>query len=64
MFEVRFKDIDPDTGEISQDKRICECEDHMEAFWVQKSLESQWFSSEGAQDPNREFYIKRKDETH
>ena len=59
MFEVRFKDTDPDTGEISQDKKICECEDHQEAFWVQKSLESEWFSSEGAQDPNREFYIKR-----
>jgi len=64
MFEVRFKDIDPDTGEISQDKRICECADHMEAFWVLKSLESEWFSSDGAQDPNREFYIQRKVESN
>ena len=60
MFEVRFKDIDPDTGFVSQDKKICECENHEEAFWVQKSLESQWFSKEGAQDPNREFYIQRQ----
>jgi hypothetical protein len=64
MFEVRFKDIDPDTGSISQDKRVCECEDYQEAFWVQKSLESQWFSSEGAQDPNREFYIKKNGEAN
>ena len=64
MLEVRFKDIDPDTGDVSQDKKICSCLDHMEALWVMKSLESQWFSSEGAQDPNREFYLKRKDETN
>ena len=59
MFEVRFKDINPDSGDVSQDKIICKCEDHEDAFWVQKSLEYQWFSDEGAQDPNREFYIKR-----
>jgi hypothetical protein len=59
MFEVRFKDINPDSGDVSQDKIICKCEDHEDAFWVQKSLESQWFSEDGAQDPNREFYIKR-----
>jgi hypothetical protein len=59
MFEVRFKDINPDSGDVSQDKIICKCEDHEDAFWVQKSLEYQWFSEDGAQDPNREFYIKR-----
>jgi hypothetical protein len=59
MFEVRFKDIDPDTGYVSHDQIICECEDHQNAFWVQQSLEHQWFSEDGAQDPNREFYIKR-----
>ena len=64
MFEVRFKDIDPDTGEISQDKIICECEDHQSAFWVLKSLECEWFSDEGAQDPNREFYIKKNGEVN
>lgn len=64
MFEVRFKDIDPDTGEISQDRRICECEDHQEALWVQKSLESDWFSTGGPQDPTREFYIKKDGEVN
>lgn len=59
MFEVRFKDIDPDTGEISQDKKICECEDYQEAFWVLKSLEKEWHSEDGAQDPNRDFYIEK-----
>ena len=57
MFEVRFKDIDPDTGKISQDKKICECEDHQSANWVRHSLGYEWHSPEGAQDPNREFYI-------
>lgn len=64
MFEVRFKDTDPDTGSVSQDKMICECEDHQEAFWVQKSLEKDWFSDNGPQDPNREFYIKKNGETN
>jgi hypothetical protein len=54
MFEVRFKDIDPDSGDVSQDKIVCECEDRQSAFWVLKSLECEWFSDEGAQDPNRE----------
>jgi len=58
MFEVRFKDIDPDTGEISQDVKICVCEDQQSANWVIHSLEYEWYSPEGAQDPNREFYIK------
>lgn len=64
MFEVRFKDIDPDTGEVSQDKRICECEDPQEAFWVLKSVEREWHSPEGTQDPNREFYIQRNGEAN
>ena len=62
MFEVRFKDTDSDTGVISQDKKVCECEDYQEAFWIQKSLEKDWFSESGSQDPNREFYIKRDGE--
>ena len=64
MFEVRFKDIDPDTGSVSQDKRICECEDYQEAFWVQRSMERDWFSEGGPQDPNREFYIQRNAEAN
>jgi len=59
MFEVRFKDINPDSGDVSQDEKICECADHQSAFWVLKSLEFEWFSDDGARDPNREFYIKR-----
>ncbi len=58
MFEVRFKDTDPDTGEISQDEKICFCEDAQNANWIRHSLEYEWYSEEGAQDPNREFYIK------
>jgi len=64
MFEIKFKDIDPNSGEVSQDKIICECEDHQSAFWVQKSLEHQWFSEVGTQDPNRKFYIKKNGEAN
>lgn len=58
MFEIRFKDIDPDTGDISQDMKICECDSEVKSTWIQEALEYHWFSEEGGQDPNREFYIK------
>ena len=58
MFEIRFKDIDPDTGKISQDMKICSCENLESASWIKHSIEYQWYSPEGNQDPNREFYIK------
>jgi hypothetical protein len=64
MFEIRFKDIDPDTGEISQDEKICVCEDPRSANWVRHSLEHEWYSPEGSQDPNREFYIRENAKTN
>ena len=51
MYEIRFKDIDPDTGEISQDKRICLCEDVRDVLWVMHALKLSI-----AEDPNREIY--------
>jgi hypothetical protein len=58
-FQIRFKDIDPDTGETSQDLLICVCEDETLAGWTKTSIERDWFSEDGPSDPNREFYIKR-----
>jgi len=56
-FNVKFKDIDPDTGNISQDMVICVCEDELNARWIKESIEFEWFSENGANDPNREFYV-------
>jgi hypothetical protein len=56
-YQVRFKDIDPDTGLVSQDKMIAVCENFESAELVQDALTAQWFSPNGACDPGREFYI-------
>lgn len=53
VIEIRFKDIDPDTGEISQDKKICECENEKMAKWVAYALNL--VEAESA-DPNRTIY--------
>ena len=64
MLEVRFKDVDPDTGKTSQDERVCVCEDQQSASWIRHSLEYEWNSPTGSQDPNREFYIKENGKTN
>lgn len=58
MIQIRFKDIDPDTGQISQDRLICSCEDSKTAEWVKHLIErSLWEDGE----PNREVYVKQED---
>ena len=54
MIEIRFKDIDPDTGKVSQDKKICTCESEDLAKWVLYALQK---VEEEADDPNREVYL-------
>lgn len=56
-FQVRYRDIDPDTGSNYQDILIAQCEGEEMAKWVKHAVEKEWFSEEGPQDPNREFYI-------
>jgi len=56
-FQVRYRDIDPDTGSNYQDILIAQCEGEEMAKWVKHAIEKEWFSEEGPQDPNREFYI-------
>jgi len=53
MIEIRFKDIDPDTGSISQDNQIATCESESSAKWVLHALLK--LQKESA-DPNREIY--------
>jgi hypothetical protein len=58
MIEVRFRDIDPDTGKISQDKLICTCVSETSSKWLKHALK---LSLAEASEPNRDIYIVRKD---
>ncbi len=54
-WEIRFKDIDPDTGEISQDSLICVCKDERSAYFIMEAIISYMKEFD---EPNREFYKK------
>jgi hypothetical protein len=51
--EIRFKDIDPDTGDVSQDKLIATCESESMAKWILYGL---MLVEKECHDPNRELY--------
>jgi hypothetical protein len=58
QYQIRFKDIDPDSGKVSQEVTIATCETENLATWVKESIERDWYKIDGSCDPNREFYIK------
>jgi hypothetical protein len=53
-YEIRFKDIDPDSGDVSQDVMLATSQNEMYARWISHSL---GFDNAENGDPNREFYI-------
>jgi hypothetical protein len=55
MLEIRYRDIDPDTGNITRDEMVCQCPTEMLAKWVYSAIVKESLDSD---DPNREFYIK------
>jgi hypothetical protein len=55
MIEIRYKDIDPDTGNVSRDELVCTCLTEMLANWVYSALVRDM--SLDYDEPNREFYI-------
>ena len=57
MTEIRYKDIDPDTGDIIRDELVCQCPNEMLADWVYSALVRDM--SLDYDEPNREFYIKK-----
>ncbi len=60
MIEIRFRDIDPDTGEVSQDRLIAICDSVRMSNWVKQAIELTI-----TDEPNREIYTKQqKDELH
>lgn len=56
MTEIRYRDIDPDSGNITTDRMVCQCPDKMIADWVYSALVRDM--SLDYDQPNREFYIK------
>ncbi len=54
MILVKFRDIDPDTGSISQEGTVATCADEQLANWVKSALGRD--NAENG-DPNREFYL-------
>jgi hypothetical protein len=61
MIEIRFKDIDPDSGWIVQDKLVCQCPDDRSAKFVLYSIKN--FETINDGNPNREYYIEGSKES-
>ena len=55
MYEIRYKDIDPDTGGISNDSPIAICQSENWANIIRELVANDYMKIES--DPNREFYI-------
>lgn len=51
-FHIFFKDTDPDTGLLSQVKKMCECTEEAAALCIKTALERG-----DCDDPNREYFI-------
>ena len=56
-YAIRFKDTDPDSGDISQDLLIAVCDEEDNAKWLLQAIIKDWYSIDGPNDPNRDFYI-------
>jgi hypothetical protein len=56
FWEVRFRDIDPDTSYVSQDKLMALCVTSDSAAILKEIIKDHYYGVE--QDPNREFYVK------
>jgi len=60
VIEIRFRDIDPDTGDVSQDRLIAICGSIRMSNWVKQAIELTV-----TDEPNREIYTKQqKDELY
>lgn len=57
MIEVRYRDIDPDTGDVTRDEMICQCPNGMLAEWVYSAIVRDM--SLDYDEPNREIYIRK-----
>lgn len=55
MYEIRYKDVDPDSGMSSTSNPICICDDLRWAEIIRGAVALDYANIES--DPNREFYI-------
>lgn len=51
MYEIRYKQIDPDTGKIIREEKLATCDSLRHANWVKNALEV------SEDDPNREYIL-------
>jgi len=51
MYEIHYKQIDPDTGRIIREERIATCDSMRHANWIKNTLNS------NDDDPNREYSV-------
>jgi hypothetical protein len=58
LWEVRFRDIDPDTGYTSQDKALYIAFSKVDAERLANLLATDYM--ENVSDPNREFFARKK----
>jgi hypothetical protein len=56
MYEVRMKDIDPDTGYVSNDEPVAICQSENWANIIKDLIIKDYMEVES--NPNRDFYIK------
>ncbi len=56
LSEIRYRDIDPDSGDITTDRIICTCYTELTANWVHSAIVRDM--SLDFDEPNREIYIK------
>lgn len=54
QYEIRFKDIDPDSGDISQDVHVCYASHEGTANYILELI------NKNNDEPNRDFYITKK----
>lgn len=55
MYEVCYRDTDPDTGYEGSEYVIAQCHSQQFAEWVLRAIKFDY--CEHADDPNRRFYI-------
>ncbi len=60
MTEIRYRDIDPDSGELTRDEIICTCYNDLTSEWVYSAIIRDM--SLDYDEPNREIYTKKIDQ--
>jgi hypothetical protein len=56
MYEIKFKDIDPDTGTVKLGYTLATCQNNEVADYICNLITKNYADTE--QDPNREFYVQ------